>query len=174
MGQGSPTAIIRLATSAEDYAGFGQVCREYVGWCRNRYADLGWFVEAVFGYQSLEAELEALEVRYGPPNGRTLIATLDGRVVAGGAWRHTADGVCELKRLYVTDGARGHGLGRKLSDALAASAKAQGYTTLQLDTGERMTEALALYERTGFRRVAPYHLYPEDLMPHLVFMERAL
>ncbi len=168
----SPT--LRLAESPADYVGFGGVCREYVGWCRNRYADLAWFVEEVFGYQSLDAELEVLATRYGPPNGRTLIATLGGKVVAGGAYRRTGDEVCELKRLYVTDAARGHGLGRKLCNALMASAKADGFATMQLDTGDRMTEALALYDRLGFQRIGPYHAYPDRLLPYMVFMQRQL
>ena len=166
--------MIRLAETPEDYAGFSEVCRDYVGWCRRRYADLPWFIDEVFGYQDLEAELKVLAASYGPPRGRTLIATLEDRVVAGGAYRRTGDGVCELKRLYVTDAARGHGLGRQLTEALAASARADGFQRMQLDTGDRMTEALALYDRLGFQRIAPYHLYPERLMPYLVFMDRRL
>jgi GNAT superfamily N-acetyltransferase len=128
----------------------------------------------VFGYQSLDAELQALADRYGPPNGRTLIATLEGRVVAGGAWRRSGDAVCELKRVYVTDAARGHGLGRKLCEALMASARAEGFTRMQLDTGDRMTEALALYDRLGFQSIAPYNTYPARLLEHMVFLECAL
>ena len=37
-----------------------------------------------------------------------------------------------------------------------------------------LTEAIALYERVGFRRCAPYNDYPARLMPYMVFMELEL
>lgn len=95
-------------------------------------------------------------------------------IVGGGAYRRLSDTDCELKRLYVTDEARGSGLGRKLSDALIAAAIADGYTTMKLDTGDRLTEAIAVYESIVFAHVEPYHDYPERLMPHLVFMSKSL
>ncbi|NBB14484.1 GNAT family N-acetyltransferase [Caulobacter sp. SLTY] len=165
---------IRLAESGADYEGFGAVCRLYVDWCRERYADMPWFVEEVFGYQALDEELKVLAVKYGPPNGRTMVVEMDGRIVAGGALRRLSDGVCELKRLYVGDAARGLGLGRKLSEALIALARQEGYGLMRLDTGDRLVEAISMYESMGFSHIAPYQEYPERLMPHLVSMEMAL
>jgi GNAT superfamily N-acetyltransferase len=165
---------IRLAESEADYAGFGRVCRLYVDWCRERYGNMPWFVEEVFGYQSLEAELEVLPVKYGPPNGRTMVVEAGGQIVAGGAFRHLSTNVCELKRLYVTDDARGHGIGRKLSNALIALARREGYGLMQLDTGDRLVEAISMYGSMGFNHIEPYQDYPATLMPYLVFMERPL
>lgn len=162
------------AERAEDFEAFGRVCRAYVDWCRERYSDMPWFVEEVFGYQALEGELKGLAQKYGHPAGRTILAVGKNGVVAGGAYRRLSDTVCELKRLYVTDEARGFGLGRKLSDALISAAISDGYITMQLDTGNRLTEAISMYQSMGFERIAPYHEYPERLMPYLVFMERPL
>lgn len=168
------TPQIRLAEGAADYAAFAEVCRAYLDWCRARYREMPWFVEEVFGHQAFDAELEVLAAKYGPPAGRTMIAVADGRVVAGGAYHAMEDGVCELKRLYVTDGARGLGLGRKLSEALVASARADGFRLIRLDTAHLLVEAIAMYESMGFQRIAPYRDYPDRLMPYLVFMERPL
>ncbi len=165
---------VRLADCAADYEGFGGVCRLYVDWCRERYRDMPWFVEEVFGYQSLDDELKVLAVKYGPPNGRTMVVELGGQIVAGGAFRRLSAGVCELKRLYVTDAARGLGVGRKLSNALIASARQDGYGLMQLDTGDRLVEAISMYETMGFNPIPPYQQYPAPLMPHLVFMEKPL
>lgn len=162
------------AQSFEDYTAFGEVCRAYVAWCRERYRDIPWLVEEVFGYQALDAELTTLPAKYGPPNGRTLIARIDGRVVGGGAYRRLSGNICELKRLFVTNEARGLGLGRSLTEALFAAGRADGYTGMRLDTGRLMAEAIALYESLGFVRIAPYIAYPDRLMPHLIFMERPL
>jgi putative acetyltransferase len=166
--------LIRLADTGADYEGFGGVCRLYVDWCRERYSDMPWFVEEVFGYQSLEDELKVLAEKYGPPNGRTMVLEVDGKVVAGGAFRRSSADICELKRLYVTDAARGSGVGRKLSNALIALAQQDGYGLMQLDTGDRLVEAISMYESMGFTHIAPYQEYPERLMPYLVFMEKPL
>jgi ribosomal protein S18 acetylase RimI-like enzyme len=43
-----------------------------------------------------------------------------------------------------------------------------------LDTSVRQKEAQALYQRVGFREVAPYYELSDDLRNWLVFMERSL
>ena len=163
-----------MAETPEDFEAFGSVCRAYVEWCRERYADMPWFVEEVFGFQALDEELKGLAQKYGQPAGRTLLVMGSDGVMAGGAYRRLSDTACELKRLFVTDGARGLGLGRKLSDALIGAAIADGYSTIQLDTGNRLTEAIAMYESMGFKAIEPYQTYPERLVPYLVFMEKPL
>jgi ribosomal protein S18 acetylase RimI-like enzyme len=163
--------MIRTARTPEDYAAFAALCRDYVDWCRSRYADLPGFVDAVFGHQSLEAELAKLPVKYGPPNGRTLLLEQDGRIIGAGAWKWFDEGICELKRLYIADAARGAGHGRALTEALLASAREMNFVVARLDTADRLSEAIALYESLGFRRTAPYQPYPADIMPHIVFME---
>jgi GNAT superfamily N-acetyltransferase len=165
---------IREACSAADYAAFADICRAYLTWCRDRYASLPWFVEAVFGHQALDAELAMLAEKYGPPAGRTLLLFRDDAVVGGGAYRRMADGACELKRLFLTDAARGHGLGRQLTLALIALAAAEGFATMRLDTADRLIEAIVLYRGMGFAEVAPFHDYPAKLLPHLIFMERRI
>ena len=165
---------IRTAAAPQDYYAFGQLCRTYVDWCRGRYADMPWFVEALFGGQSLEDELQALTTRYDRPEGRAVIATMSGAAVACGAIHRMSDTVCELKRVFVREEARGAGLGRRLTTTLIAAAVADGFTTMRLDTADRLTEAIAMYDSMGFTRIAPYRRYPERLMPHLVFMEKAL
>jgi hypothetical protein len=45
---------------------------------------------------------------------------------------------------------------------------------MRLDTGNLMTEAIAMYRALGFRDCEPYNEYPPELMPYLVFLERSL
>lgn len=52
--------------------------------------------------------------------------------------------------------------------------KADSFTLMQLDTGNLLTEAIAMYESMGFRHCPAYHAYPEKLTPYLVFMETEL
>ena len=166
--------VIDLASNDADYAAFGVLVREYADWCRARFAHEAWMIELAFSHQSLDSELESLAARYGPPAGKTLLARRDGEVVGCGAYRRRSDAFCEMKRLFVPDRYRGFGIGRKLSAALIASARAEHFKVMRLDTAAHMSEAVALYEAIGFRRCAPYNEYPERLMPHMVFMELAL
>ncbi len=166
--------VIRTAISASDYDAYSRLCHDYVDWCRARYAHDAWFVNEVFGYQSIDEELKDLSIKYGPPKGKTLLIERDGEIVGGGAYRRTSESVCEMKRLYISTGAAGQGLGRKLTTALIEAARAEGFAMMQLDTGNLLTEAIAMYESLGFRHIAPYNSYPDKLMPYLVFMEKPL
>lgn len=162
-------------TSADDVAAFAALVTQYVDWCRARYAtDHAWFVERVFGYQSLDAELAGLATAYTPPNGRVLLVRRGGEVCGGGAYRHRDDGLCEMKRVFVPDRFKGQGIGRTLCHALMDAARADGYRRMCLDTANLLTEAIALYHSLGFRECPPYIQYPPDLMPFIVFMERSL
>ena len=166
--------LIYTASTERDYAAFATLVSEYVEWSRKRYAADAWFVEQVFGHQSLASELLTLSSEYGPPHGKTLLASRDGRVVGAGAYRKLADGSCEMKRLYVGEQFHGHGSGRKLCEALIASAWDDGFKLMRLDTGNLLKEAIAMYTSIGFRECPPHHDYPVKLMPYLIFMEMPL
>ena len=128
----------------------------------------------IFGHQSLASELDSLSSKYAPPQGRALLAMRDDEAVGCGAYRRLDDDACEMKRLFVPDRHRGHGFGRSLSAALIASARDDGYDVMRLDTCDRFTEAIAMYETLGFSMCAPYRHYPPELAAHLVFMELPL
>jgi GNAT superfamily N-acetyltransferase len=166
--------MIGPARSQSDYEAFGILVREYVVWCRTRYQHDAWFVDQAFGHQGLDQELKELATTYGPPNGRTLLARRDGEICGGGAYRRLPDGTCEMKRLYVADRFRGHGIGRRLGSALIESARAEAYPLMRLDTGNLLTEAVAMYSKMGFRHCPPHRSYPPNLLPYLVFMELPL
>ncbi len=95
-----------------------------------------------------------------PPEGVFLVIRGDdGRAVAcGGIARFdTARG--EVKRMYVVPEARGLGLGRRLLAELEAQARALGYTSVVLETGDRQPEAIGLYESSGYERIPCYPPY---------------
>ena len=68
----------------------------------------------------------------------------------------------EVKRMYVRPVYRGHGLGRRMLDHLAAHTRAHGLDRLRLETGIHQQEAIRLYEAYGFRRIPPFGPYRED------------
>jgi ribosomal protein S18 acetylase RimI-like enzyme len=170
----SVSDLICTATTASDYESFAALVTQYVEWSRRRYQGDTWFIEQVFGHQSLASELPTLSTKYGPPNGKTLLASRDGQVVGAGAYRDLGDGICEMKRLYVGEQFHGRGTGRKLCEALIATAREDGFKLMRLDTGNLLKEAIAMYRSIGFRECPPYHDYPAKLMPYLIFMEMPL
>lgn len=73
-----------------------------------------------------------------------------------------------MKRMFVRDAFRGHGLGRQLCARIIAAARTKGYRVMQLDTSRRLTDAILLYRGMGFFECAPFRQYPEVLGPHLL------
>jgi GNAT superfamily N-acetyltransferase len=63
-------------------------------------------------------------------------------------WTSTED--CWLEDLYVTDGARGTGIGRALIEAAFDRARARGCERVQLDVDFANTRAIEVYKAAGF------------------------
>ena len=78
----------------------------------------------------------------------------------------------EIKRMYVRPQFRGLGLGKLMLQHLADYARCQGTAVLRLETGVYLSEAIGLYERSGFRRIPPFGAYRED--PLSVFYEKRI
>lgn len=77
----------------------------------------------------------------------------------------------EVKRMYVRPQARGQGLARRLLSMLEREAAERGCTRYALETGPAQPEAIALYEKLGYRHCGPYGDYRDD--PLSVFMSKA-
>ncbi len=107
-------------------------------------------------FQNFGDELTGLPGKYALPDGRLAIVWAGSEPAGCIALRRFDDTRCEVKRLYVRPAYRGHGLGRKLLEWVLAEARATGYAEALGDTMPVMTDALAMYGRMGFERIAPY------------------
>ncbi len=165
---------IVVASTPSEYGAFGALIREYWDWLVARYADHPGLIDQIGSHQGLEDELRAVPMKYGPPEGKTLLAVRDGQIAGGVAYRDLHDGSCEMKRLFVPDRFQGHGTGRLLCEALIATAATDGFRVMRLDTGYLNTEAMRMYESMGFRPCSPYQDYPPELTQQLRFMELRL
>ncbi len=92
---------------------------------------------------------------FDPPAGVFVVGRggSAGPPVGGVGVRAVAPGVGEVRRLWVDPVRRGLGVARRLMAALEDAACILGLTRLQLATGERQPEAVALYESSGWERV---------------------
>lgn len=113
-------------------------------------------------FQDFGAELANLPGAYAPPDGRLALAIVEGATAGCIALRRLDRSRCEAKRLYVRPEFRGGGLGRALLDWVIAEARASGYRELVGDTMPVMQRALAMYDRMGFERTAPYGEKPTE------------
>lgn len=145
----APVPVIAAAAAPDDVAAVRELIAEY-------QVSLGVDLE----FQGFSAELAGLPGTYAPPRGTLLLARLDGAAVGCVAVRPIDDVVCEMKRLYVRPGGRGHGLGRTLAERAIAHARAAGFRRMLLDTLPTMGDAQALYGRLGFVDVPPYRDNP--------------
>ena len=82
------------------------------------------------------------------------------------------EGRGELKRMYVRPESRGQGVARRVLRELEASAVQMECQELFLETGLYQVEALAFYQKEGYRRRGPFGTYPEH--PLSVFMGKFL
>lgn len=95
----------------------------------------------------------------------------DGAAVGCGAIVVTPE-FGELKRMYVQPASRGKGVARRMLTLLEGEAQQRGCTLFTLESGPYQPEALALYERQGYRRSGPFGSYADD--PYSVFMQKQL
>ena len=108
-------------------------------------------------FQNFDEEMATLPGRYAAPDGRLFYAEVNGRGAGCVGIRPFAEGVCELKRLYVDPAQRGVGVGRLLALAAIRAAKEIGYRKMMLDTLPAMRIAVKLYRELGFQEAPAYY-----------------
>lgn len=110
------------------------------------------------------------------PHISFFVAELDGAPVGCGGVALFAD-FAEVKRMYVRDSARGHGLAQAILARLEAETVAAGLAVLRLETGIAQRAAIRLYERAGFTICGAFGDYlakPANALTTSIFYEKLL
>ena len=120
-------------------------------------ADFDQYLEQSFNTAQLETELRN-------PLSRFFFLHADGKLVGylktnvGKAQTDLrSDTSLEIERIYVTRGHQGGGLGRALVEQAFALARQMGKRMVWLGVWEKNTNAIAFYERIGFRKAGTHH-----------------
>jgi GNAT superfamily N-acetyltransferase len=139
----------KIAISGPDLEEVRTLLIEYAEW-----------VAVDLSFQGFAEELAGLPGEYVAPNGTLLLCVVDAAPAGCVGVRRWRPDTCEMKRLYARSTFRGHGCGLFLAKQAIGWAVAAGYERMVLDTLPSMTAAQRLYERLGFRDIAPYRFNP--------------
>jgi GNAT superfamily N-acetyltransferase len=168
-------ATLRRADAPADVALARELFVEYARW-----------LDVDLCFQGFDTELATLPGAYAPPRGRLLLAGMPSAAFGcialrpleaqrgcgtGAATSDHAEGIGEVKRLYVQPAHRGESWGRRLAESLITDARAIGYRELKLDTLDWMGDARKLYAKLGFRECPAYYDNP---LPGVVYMTLVL
>lgn len=88
-----------------------------------------------------------------------IVVYLDGKPVGGGGIRAYDGDTVELKRIFVKEEARGHGIGTQLVAELMDWARELGYKRMILETGVLLKESCHVYKKLGFETIPNYGPY---------------
>jgi putative acetyltransferase len=136
-------------------------------------------------FQSFEAELKDPLKKYGSPKGVLYMAQWNEEVAGCIALTDISENiptpvkdgssslstVCEMKRLYVRPQFRKYKIGKAMVEQLMKDAAQLGYTTMKLDTLQKLQPAITLYKQYGFTETTAYYKNP---LPSVVYMEKRL
>jgi GNAT superfamily N-acetyltransferase len=91
-----------------------------------------------------------------------IIVLEENNPVGCGALKYFDPSTIEIKRMYVRKNFRGKGLSKLILLDLENKAKEMNYHWIVLETGIRQPEAIALYEKSGYKKILPYGIYADD------------
>ncbi|MEL7247918.1 MAG: GNAT family N-acetyltransferase [Bacteroidota bacterium] len=106
------------------------------------------------GFSIEDPEVDEMYQAYAGDRAAFYVIEHNGVVKGCGGFAQLEGGpadVCELKKMYFLTDLRGMGMGSLLVDHCLEQARASGFSTMYLETVERMVAANHLYQKKGFR-----------------------
>ncbi|HEU0295395.1 MAG TPA: GNAT family N-acetyltransferase [Anaerolineales bacterium] len=97
-----------------------------------------------------------------PERGIYLLVYDGSQPVGSGGLRPIDESTVEICRIYVLKEYRRHGVARMILEALEREAARLQCTRMRLETGNRQTAAMRLYESFGFSQIPPFGMYVDD------------
>nr|WP_315149037.1 GNAT family N-acetyltransferase [uncultured Flavobacterium sp.] len=170
MNPNSPIEI-REAKLPDDIENIQQLWTDYLTWGNDKMQ----LLYGVHPHNPTEAVKEDIKKidKFLPPNGRLILAFIDGHACGIGCLKSIDNAIGEIKRMYVDPSFRKIGAGRAILQGLLNAAKKAGYQKVRLDSPKFMEAAHSLYRNIGFRDIPAYDEVeiPEEFRQYLLFME---
>ena len=170
---------IEVCTSLPPKEELNGILAQYYALIVQRMQQMGFEIDPA-APQSALAEFWAHSEDYLPPNGCLVLARNPSAEIIGcGMMKRFDAQTGELKRVFVTDAARGTGAGRALIKAREQVARDMGLKRLIADTLTPNVEMRDLYPKLGFVELdepieTTTYLDQPMLRPHLHYFEKAL
>jgi len=152
--------VYKKIETNEEIAGAKKLIIEYAQWLN---LDLC--------FQNIDDELDSFPEKYKEPDGAFIIAKENNNIIGYVGIRKLEPGICEMKRLFVSDNNKGKGIGEKLVETIIDEAKTKKYEKIRLDTIDTMAAALNIYYKNGFYKTEPYYNNPNE---GTVYLEKIL
>jgi len=161
---GIPEALRSCAAALYDDA-FGPKFAVAITASQQRLAMLAESLNLAFAFGAIKDNRLVGLAGYKTPDGSftdgmTYKVLLKHAGIIGGSWaalvfslydRSLTSGQLLMNGIVVDSSMRGHGIGTRLINELAAFAKSSGYETVRLDVIDTNPNARRMYERNGFR-----------------------
>ena len=142
-----------------------------MGWVVQQHGEIYWREYRFNGeFEALVADVAAKYLRhFDPAREKGWIAEMDGERVGSVFVVRRSSTIAQLRLLILTPGARGHGLGGRLTDECIAFARGKGYRKLMLWTQSHLLAARAIYRSRGFQcaKSEPYAAFGQDLVSEI-------
>ncbi len=155
------------------------ILTQYYALIVQRMQDMGFEIDPTAPESAL-AEFWAHTADYLPPNGCLVVArNYAGDIIGCGMLKRFDHQTGELKRVFVTEAARGTGAGRALIEAREQAARDMGLKRLIADTLTPNVEMRDLYPKLGFVELdspieTTTYLDQPMLRPHLHYFAKDL
>jgi putative acetyltransferase len=119
---------------------------------------LGWEPEGA------DRDVIAVEEYYLDRGGEFWVVEMQGEIIGTSAYypclvaasppAQRNEQAVEIRKMYLTSTARGHGLGKYLLGALEREIAVRGYREIRIETASILTAAVKLYESHGYQPIA--------------------
>ena len=156
--------MIHAAETPEDIAEVVRLCWAYRDFLL-AYSDVDRRItETFYPVPKYRALMDTLAQEHARPDGILLLAKNAEGTAVGCGMSHALDPTtAEIKRVFVTDAARGTGVASRLCEAIVTQARKDGFERIVLDTSKSLLAAQQLYQKQANSRCPPYQQDPEAM-----------
>jgi ribosomal protein S18 acetylase RimI-like enzyme len=113
-----------------------------------------WWIERYFTLEPIDLDVLGNPDRHIIDKGGDIIfASLGGTIVGTVALKPVDDVTAEMTKMAVDEAYHGHKIGWKLAEGILALAKKKGLERVVLYSNTKLSPALAMYQKLGFREI---------------------